>query len=74
MVDNEGKLYEVTRVVDRVYATKSGKVVSGYAVYFSIIGQGEDFEVNVPDLDPDLVDERIKLLIIKRGALSELGS
>ena len=67
------KAYIVTHTQSTVYIDKLNKAVSGYLVEFDIVAFNESHTVNVPSLDPKIVQTEIEKVIKQREALANLG-
>lgn len=65
--------FKIESTQPATYLDAGGRPVQGHLVRFTMTQWGEIGEINVPELDPDLVAERIQAHVAKRAKLDELS-
>lgn len=66
--------YVIERTQNTVYVDRSGRPVSGYLVYVTLLDYNETHELRVETLEPDVVSQAVDQLIERRSALAALGA
>lgn len=67
------KPYTVTHTQNAMYLDEGNNPIPGYQVRFILHEFGEGFDINVRELDPEMIDKRIKEILKNRQALAALG-
>lgn len=65
--------YKVENVQPDVYLDQGGKPVRGYLVRVSLLKFAEIHDIQVPSLEPAIVEAAIEILLTNREALAQLG-
>ena len=66
-------LYTITDTKPTVYLDNAGAPTQGFQVSFTLTEFDEGHSINVPKLDPKLIDARVKEVLAQRQALAKLG-
>ena len=67
--------YRIDLIQDQTYVDRrSGGVVEGFAVTYTIHALDQQHTINVPKNDPKVIDELVRAEIVKFEALSKLGA
>lgn len=69
-----GAIYTVTRTQNAMYLDEGNNPIPGYQVRFIMHEFGEGFDINVPSLDPEVIDKRVMEIIENRRKLATLGA
>lgn len=69
-----GQIYTVTHTQNAMYLDEGNNPVPGYLVRFIIHEFGEGFDLNVPTLDPEVIDKRVQEIVENRRKLAALGA
>jgi len=65
--------YSITHTQNTVYLDKSGKAVRGYSITVFLDSYNEELTIEVPSLDPKVVETKVAELIKQRDALASMG-
>lgn len=69
-----GVIYTVTSTQNAMYLDEGSNPVPGYLIRFILHEFGEGYDINVPSLDPAVIDKRIKEILENRIKLAALGA
>lgn len=65
--------FRIVSTQNTLYIDNGGRPVTGYLVRVELNGFNETHDINVPSLEPAVVQQAVERLLEQREALSKLG-